>query len=328
MPPWYDWDRAVTNFRQYLPRSVRHWVVALQRPAHGGIARAVLPRLGSAEVVVLEDLPPRSIRNLVHTYAERPDVGFLEFTVNIGQFWDVDRRDAMTELARWPRDWVKRCFDVWDANFGTLFSEDPVDVAQQYQALRGVVTPHQLLEYRDDRNLMSELNFDCEGRSWTAYTGFEEFDYILPSGEVSCLPQSVDGQLEVEGWIVGTIPFGLKYGHIRRGDLLLGFDGGQVSTVTGRHTELCRDLDNAFARLPGLRSVGELGIGQSMAVARAAMLHEMGCHWHERHFGVHLGLGVELPETADPERGGTAHHLDIVLARGSLTAGKTLLAKW
>jgi hypothetical protein len=258
---------------------------------------------------------------LVRTYVERPDVGFLEFTVNIGQFWDADHRGAMTELARWPRDRVKRCFDVWDANFGILFSEDPVDVAQRCQALRGMLTPHQLLEYNDDYNLTSALNLNCEGSAWTAYTGFEEFDYILPSGEVSCLPQSVDGQLEVEGWIVGTIPFGLKYGHIRRGDLLL-------STVTGRHTELCTDLDNAFARLPGLRSVGELGIGQSTAVARAAMLHEMGCHWHERHFGIHLGLGVELPETADPKRGATAHHLDIVLARGSLTAGKTLLAKW
>jgi len=157
MTPRYDWDRAVTNFCQYLPRSVRHWVVALQGPAHGGIARAVLPRLDSTEVVILADLPPPSIRNLVRTYVERPDVGFLEFTVNIGQFWDADHRGAMTELARWPRDRVKRCFDVWDANFGILFSEDPVDVAQRCQALRGMLTPHQLLEYNDDYNLTSAI---------------------------------------------------------------------------------------------------------------------------------------------------------------------------
>jgi hypothetical protein len=325
----HDWERAVANFLRYLPQSVERWVVALEPPAHERIAQNLTPRLPSAEVVVLDDMSPAGIRDLVDAQGTRPDVGFLEFSVNTGQLWDNERREAMTELAAgWPRDRVKRCFDVWDANFTALFAEDPVEVSQRCYALRDAVTAHPLLEYHNPRNLTSRLSFGCAGAAWTAYTGFEAFDHILPSGEVSCLPRSVTGRLEVQGWIVGTIPFGLKYGYVRRGDLALAFDGGQVTAVTGRNRPLCADLDKAFAKLAGLCSVGELGIGQSTAVAGAAMLHEAAYHWHERHFGIHLGLGVELPEANDPERGGTAHHLDIVLATGALIAGSDVLAEW
>ena len=75
----------------------------------------------------------------------------------------------------------------------------------------------------------------------------------------------------------------------------------------------------------GLRRVAELGIGQSKAVARAAHKEQVGCLWHERHFGVHLGLGAGLHEA--PGRV-TQHHLDIVLANGALAgeSGRTILA--
>jgi hypothetical protein len=58
------------------------------------------------------------------------------------------------------------------------------------------------------------------------------------------------------------------------------------------------------------------------------MLHDMACQWLERHRGIHLGLGIELPEADDHQRGGTSHHLDVVLARGLLTADGQGILKW
>jgi hypothetical protein len=55
----------------------------------------------------------------------------------------------------------------------------------------------------------------------------------------------------------------------------------------------------------------------------------IGYRWHERHFGLHLGLGAELPEfLAAGARRTTGHHLDLVLRRGLLRSslqGETLL---
>ncbi len=327
MSPQCEWQRAVANFLQYLPSEVKHWVITLQGPAHGRIAGSVFPRLESIEVVELDTLSPSAVRELAHSCKQRSDVGFLDFSVNVGQFWDVDRRDAMSEFAHWPRGRIKRCFDVWDANFHALFAEDPESVVQSCRVLHSAVTSCKHLEYSDDIS-ESSLILDCGGSTWTAYTGFEDFDYILPSGEVSCLPRSVDGRVDVEGWIVGTIPFGLKYGYIRQGDLILQFARGELMSVSGQRTELCRDLEKAFVRLEGLRSISEFGIGQSNAVAHAAMLHDMACQWHERHWGIHLGLGIELPEADDHDRGGTSHHLDVVLRRGLLTADGQVILNW
>ena len=77
-----------------------------------------------------------------------------------------------------------------------------------------------------------------------------------------------------------------------------------------------------------LRSLSEVGIGQSRAVSRAARLCPAGLLWHERHRGLHLGLGAELPETFDPKLRTTGHHLDVVLATGSLRRGTHLMMRW
>jgi hypothetical protein len=319
------WDRAVDNFVQYLPDKVRHWLVALTPGPHDKVAGAVLPRLGSSEVVVLAELGPRGIRDLVGDNVQRPDVGFLEFTVGTAQQWSLDHLRAMAGFDRWPRERMRRCVDVWDANFAVLFAEDPVELADRCRSAWLEVSAHPQLGYG---NPEPALRLDCAGVSWTAYTGFEEHDHILPSGKVSCRPRSVDGELDLDGWLVGTIPFGLKYGRIRPGELILGFAAGRVTHITGSRTELIRDLENTLHRVPGLQSVGELGIGQSRAVVEAAALHLMGCQWHDRHVGIHLGLGAELPESDGFGRGATAHHLDVVLATGSLSGGPYVLEHW
>ena len=323
-----DWDRAVTNFRRYLPRTVDHWVVVIDPVEHGRIATELTAELSSVELVAVDDLAPGTTDVLLDRARQRPGMGLLDFSgVDGGRALSADEREVRTTLGSWPHGRIKRCFDVWDENFAALFSEDPLEVRRRCQAVTAALGAHEHLEYLHHRDSRG-LSIHCDPSRWTAYTGFEEFDFILPSGEVSTLPLSVDGSVEVDGWIVGTMPFGMKYGRISRGDLVMELSRGEVTAVSGTNRELCADLETAFDRLPGLGSVGEFGIGQSRAVVDAAGLHERACLWHERHLGVHLGLGVELPEVADPERDTTTHHLDVVLATGSLTAGGSVLVEW
>ena len=67
-------------------------------------------------------------------------------------------------------------------------------------------------------------------------------------------------------------------------------------------------------RIPGLRYIAEIGVGQSKAVSRAAKKQTGACLWHERHFGLHLGLGATLSD--EPGKRRTPHHLDLVLRSG------------
>ena len=106
---------------------------------------------------------------------------------------------------------MKLCFDVTDNNFCDLFSESPEEVTDRCSRLRGQVAESDTLIYYNGDEAADALTISCAGREWVAYSGFgETFDYILPSGEVACLPESVDGNTASRRRIVGTIPFGVK----------------------------------------------------------------------------------------------------------------------
>ena len=96
------------------------------------------------------------------------------------------------------------------------------------------------------------------------------------------------------------------------------FQSGHVVKVSGERSDLCRDFEMAMELVPGLDHVGEVGLGQSVAVRAARDIHERGCIWREKQLGVHLGLGAELAEAFDAADRITGHHVDLVLATGSL----------
>lgn len=314
---------ALTNFLRLLPPMER-WVVAYEPDHHAALARAVLPRLEVAAAIELGYDSPDRVRAIAQELRADPACGFLEFVVVDGDrtHRGLDYRDALMHFGRWDTGRVKLCFDVTDASFDELFSEDPLVVRERCRALRDELASAAQLEYRAGD---SRLVLGCG--EWRAHSGLESDDYVLPSGEVECVPRGADGELTVEGWLVGTIPFGMKYGRIVRGDLRLTMERGLVTAVRGDHRALCAELETTLEALPGLRHVVELGIGQSLGVARAASLHEVGCLWHERHFGLHLGLGAALIETPGEVKK-SHHHLDIILATGSLSADGKPLLEW
>jgi len=327
------WDRPFGNFLGYLSRDIDHWIVVYEGSFQSEIASQLKTRLKSAEFFDLEKEAEQTIRNMGNSNLANDRVGFLEFVIRYPASvygGHSPGAEGLDVFVLWPQSRVRLCFDVTDNNFHELFSETPEEITQRCCRLRDQVAEIDTLIYsNDDTN--DPLRLGCAGSEWTAYTGFgQTFDYLLPSGEVSCMPQSIDGRLEVEGWIVGTIPFGVKYGRIGKGELEMRFENRKIVNIDGANRNLCSDLEGALSSAPRLQVVSEAGIGQSLAVSRAAVSHRIGYSWHERHFGLHLGLGAELPkedESNAPQTGG--HHLDIVLATGMLgtSTGQDIL-KW
>lgn len=320
-----SWTTAIGNFSDCLPSGVEHWVLLCDRGYQIELARLLSAALPVVETIFLGTDPPRRVRSIADRHLDDPAVGLLEFLCCDGERLRGGRNyhNALMRFSLWPPERVRLCFDVTDRNFRGLFSEPARRVRTRSRILRRRLQGEERLALASGKG---RATLRCRADGWEIHSGLERDDYVLPSGEIECVPESVDGDVEVDGWIVGTIPFGMKYGRIGPTQLELGFRRGEVVRVTGTHRSLCNELETAFTMLPGLRRVVELGIGQSKAVSRTAPKETVGCLWHERHFGVHLGLGAGLHE--EPGRV-TQHHIDVVLARGSLVgAGGRAILNW
>lgn len=325
-----NWDCALDNFLGYLPNTVSRWIVLLEQPAHQQIAKLLIPRLELSELFVLGETDPIRILEAGRKYASSEEVGVIEFIIKDGtsRYRGLDYYDGLMEFSYWPCHRVKLCLDIWDDNFSLLFAETPHALKERCYGMCEKLKGESLLECDNGDFTHAPVQLDCTGSAWTTYTGFETFDYTLPTGETACLPRNVNGVIDLEGWIVGTIPFGLKYGQIHRGDLVIHIKERQVQNVTGNNHRLCADFEAAMLKLPGLQFITEVGVGQSLAITQAARAQNAGCLWHERYFGVHLGLGAELPETFDADQRITSHHLDLVLATGRLKGKDGVMVKW
>jgi hypothetical protein len=318
VPPGADaWDQATGHFCQVLPPGVSQWIIVAEAGTHDRICASLRERISVVDTVILGDAQPGHLLSLAERHAPDDAVGYLDFA-----FAGADVRfggqylAGLSRLGSWPANRCRLCVDVWDGAFAELFAEQPAVLHRRCADMAARLRDASRLAYTAPG---SQLEFDCSGAEWVIYSGAEDYDYTLPTGEVACLPDAVDGRADIDGWIVGTIPFGVKYGHIQPGDLALSFLGGQIAAVHGNRPELCADIEAVLEAEPGLRSVGELGVGQSLAVRAARDLHPRGCLWHEKNFGLHIGLGAELAETGDIDGRVTGHHIDIVFAAGALS---------
>lgn len=313
------WLRATDQFRQSLPPDVTEWIVLAESGAHTNLVAALRDQLSITEVVTLGDDPPELVAAVAAQFASRRHVGLLDFALaNAEVRYDGKYLGALHGFTTWPARRCRLCIDVWDLNFPRLFTEPPGDVTRRCLNMAAKLRGRDLLIYQG-RAPLSGLELACDTAEWVVYSGAEDYDITLPSGEVACLPRSVDGDVTVDGWIVGTIPLGPKYGRIGGDDLGLSFRHGEITAVYGDRADLRADIELILDREPALRFVGELGIGQSRAVRDSQDLHQRGCLWHEKLLGMHLGLGAELAETSAIEDRRTGHHIDIVFAGGTLT---------
>ena len=320
-------EAALRNIQQYLPLAQR-WVIVFEPKYHSRLVRHLLRGL-SAPCTLLrlgEDLPTH-VQRVAEEHRDDARCVLLEFLVCDGGLTHggIDYHNALAEYWSWTQSRLRLFFDVTDDNVRVLFSESPRVLERRCLRMRERLNGCKLLSYCGPGG--GGISMDCSGAEWHACTGLGPREYTLPSGEVACAPVSVDGDLPVEGWIVGTIPFGIKYGGIRKRGLTISFRAGSIVRISGESLELCSDLEHVLDRTPALRQVVEVGFGQSKAVTQAAKVSDVGCDWHERHLGLHLGLGATLP--FDARRPDTGHHLDIVLRRGRVTSTNGhLMLRW
>ena len=220
----------------------------------------------------------------------------------------------------WPSERLWLLPDVNDSLFDALFAASLDELRALGDALltrlRGVENVR--LIGPGDTELTVLVSRD--ERAWHSFVG-GTCEHLLPAGEVAARPLSVDGLLDFTGSMIGTVPFGQKYGLIRLGDLRLEFRESRVVSLGGSHASLVADLECLIGTWPCVGVAGEIGIGFHPAVR---VLTGRGYQWEERHRGVHLALGSELEENLRTnEERSCQHHIDLVLDQ---TDAKTFIA--
>jgi hypothetical protein len=196
-----NWDRAAGHFLEYLPDTVTSWFVLLDLPAHRQIAKSLIPHLKLNELFVLGETDPKRVLEAGRKHALSEDVGVIEFIIKDGtsRYGGRDYHDGLQEFSYWPCHRVKLCLDIWDDNFPLLFAEAPRVLEERCCLMRKRLMVESLLECENEHATRAPMVLDCTDAVWTTYSGFEEFDYILPTGETACLPQSVNGVIALEG---------------------------------------------------------------------------------------------------------------------------------
>lgn len=321
---------AFDNLCAYLTPAIEHWGIVYDGAYHQAIAAGLRDRIARATLIDLRD-GPGALVAFAREHIADDRVGALEFLVNQPTFapgYPEELEAAIGELDNWGTHKLKLCFEVYDGNFDALFAEPPHDLRARCLEMHARISTQDRFSYSAPAGHAGKLDIECRDALWITQSGFEPYDYILPTGEVATCPSSLDGSVGFSGWIIGTIPFGAKYGFVAPGELELRFAGGEIVAIGGGHARLCADLDAALAKFPTLRRVSETAVGLSRAVAHAATTHVAGHFWHERHRGFHIGLGARLPQTPHPDLLPTGPHLDLVFHRGALHApdGSELLA--
>jgi hypothetical protein len=313
---------AFDNYCAYLSPTIEHWGIVFDGGFHQAIVRGLLARIKHATLLDLRD-GPQPLIDFAREHIHDDRVGALEFLLNQPTFdlgYPPALNAAIGEFDNWTTRKLKLAFEVWDGNFEALFSEPSHDLQARCLEMHARISAQKQFSYSAAAGHPGRLDIQCHDVVWITQTGFEPHDYILPTGEVATCPNSLEGTVSLGGWLIGTIPFGAKYGFLSPGGLVLRFAQGQIAEVTGTHAKLCADFEAALAKFPTLRQVSEVGVGMSHAVASAARIHAAGHFWHERHLGFHIGLGARLPQTPHPDLLPTGPHLDLVFEHGALHA--------
>jgi len=227
-------------------------------------------------------------------------------------------------------------FDFWDiprfrivadvplALFDRIFSQSKTDLIRRANSIMQRLAGIDSIEIRTPTGTELIVRVAKDPTAWYANVGNPD-DHVLPAGEIATRPISVDGRVDFSGTLIGTIPFGFKYGLIQPGELVLDFHQGLLTHIDGTNKPLIRDLKRIINRLPAIRRVGETSLSINTGITE---LEGTGYQWEERYPGFHFALGAELSEniTSLAERE-CPHHVDCVLSNPTITAAnKTLFA--
>jgi hypothetical protein len=225
-------------------------------------------------------------------------------------------------------------FDFWDIPryriiadvplelFGQAFAQSKKELIQRANMIMQRLAGIDSIEISTPSGTELIVKFAKHPTPWYPNVGNPN-DHILPAGELAARPVSVDGRVDFSGTLLGTIPFGFKYGLIAPGELVLDFHQGLLTHIGGTNTPLIRDLEKIINRLPAITRVGETSLSINTGITKLA---GTGYQWEERYPGFHFALGAELSEnlTSLAERE-CPHHVDCVLSTPTIMAANETL---
>jgi hypothetical protein len=193
-------------------------------------------------------------------------------------------------------------FDFWDTPrlriiadvplelFNQAFAQSKTDLVRRADSIMQRLANVDSIEITTTSGTELVVRFENHPTPWYPNVG-NPGDHVLPAGEVAARPLSVDGRVDFDGTVMGTIPFGFKYGLIAPGGLVLDFHEGLLTNMAGTNTALIRDLEKVINRFPAITRVGETALSINMGITALAGI---GYQWEERYPGFHLGMGGEI----------------------------------
>ncbi|MEK6334023.1 MAG: hypothetical protein AABM67_03680 [Acidobacteriota bacterium] len=320
-------DRALKNFLCYLPATVDEWLIFYDSRFTKEIARRVAEAIRVREVVDLRQTRAEHVSTLDETCFPFPQIGALFFSLfhAAGSYSNeyLNAFERLNVFDTWPSNRCRIVDEVTDSTFDDVFQTSPDSLRDDCFETLDRCRQSDRARFSADTG---SLDIRYDPKSGVPYTGFEPYEFNIPSGEIAFNPIDINGRISFCGWLIGSIPFGQKYGRIGDDQLILTFDNGRISGVSGSRGGLVSDLEATFGRSPALRDVKEFGIGLNTAASALARRHTVGLQWMEKCRGLHLGLGAELTEhISDHRLRRTHHHLDLVFDRGELLVGDNLI---
>jgi hypothetical protein len=289
---------------------------------HGALAQRIMESMEVRCTCLNFLTEPERVKSIAIEHRDRSDSTVcLVYLLDYARLAsDGEYRRLVTNLEYfddWDRTRIRLLADVPDFLFESIFRSSRDDLQRFARMLHDKV--------RNARQIVVRgrgTHLEVRVGEWYANDG-KPHDHILPCGELAGIPASIEGCVTVDGTLLGTIPFGFKYGRIKPGDLILEFRDRHVHAHSGANKELVADFETLFAALPTLRRIGEAAISFNTSID---YLPGIGFQWEEKFPGFHFGMGAELSEnlTTLQERQ-CDHHIDVILDDVSIHADSAVI---
>ncbi len=323
---------SLNNFLSYIKSKNRQsWCVVYDSLLHSSIINALSSEIKIERLVDLNTSNDKEIREIDKDFFENKDVGIIIFSLfihskNYSPSY-LETLKALNIFDTWVEERSLICDEVIDETFNTVFQESPQKITNKIKEITNIFKSQDEFLFEDDFGSCLQIKYIRETAS--IYDGFQPHEHNIPSGEVAFAPYNIEGNLNFSGWIIGTIPFGQKYGHINIGTLSLQIEKREIVSLHSINERLLKDFQIIGQKNKALWKIVEVGIGINSAVTNAANKSKVGYEWMEKKTGLHLGLGAELTEHIDDYKNRkTHHHIDLVIDSGRLSHNGELLFSW
>jgi leucyl aminopeptidase (aminopeptidase T) len=241
----------------------------------------------------------------LNTFLKRDQSDQKFFIIIFNDHFDDIFKQLVEKKEFFTKNW-KRTFKIsgMQNHFSEIYKYSPQELSRFTHRIADIFNQSQRAVYETEHG--TYIKFDIsQSEDFTVVDGIKGYDSV--PGEIATYPQNAEGHVVFEGTFLSLIPFAIKYGIVKKGDLEFDIQNQTIVNVTGNNQELINDLKNHFAHHSDNAHIDEFGIGTNLGITQVYGLNSV---FEERHIGLHLGLGGR-------ERGSI--HLDLLFSGGNLS---------